>query len=437
MSTVRDEADLDLAAIATDARQSAGAVLEGRIRDRERGYMEVPFAVAVTTVANHLEEASKLEAERRGGRAPGAAAKKRILEHLAGALMRLEAFQATYDQKQPLGEAASVDLAHLLMAYGPPDGRPWDVPPPTVRTDAAGLGDLLLAMRAALGESAGAWQVSQPTSASGVTLRLGEATEEEADIPDLLPEVGRAGQVLGWLHPIELRAWIRRRAFGGDEVAGVELSLGDPAGTSPEAAVAALSGSDVELRPAALRAVRGLLEAPPLPEQGPPPPGRLVAILGVLKALDQDLAQRVVPQLETHTVRNAARELPRESTRKAPLRKRLLEGLVAEAPGIPFDRAPDLVDALVARGKIKRPGATEISVLLALFGRAWSHAGAQGQVAVARGALSDDDVLALAEDLADIGRIRQQLEGGRQVSGEEITRLECATITALGRLAQV
>ena len=152
MSTVSDDADQALADIAQDARRSVEQVLAGEIRDRERGFMEIPFAVALTAVAQRVEDAAALEAGRRLRQVPEARGRKGVVDALAAALARLEAFQAAYDAKTPLPEARTLDLAHLLTHLAPPGERPYDRPPPPLVTDAHGLEDLLLAARAALGD---------------------------------------------------------------------------------------------------------------------------------------------------------------------------------------------------------------------------------------------------------------------------------------------
>ncbi|MFV1958829.1 MAG: hypothetical protein ACC662_05380 [Planctomycetota bacterium] len=129
MVSVEDTADATLGRIASDARASIEDVLAGRLRDRERGHLEIPFVVALTTVATLIEGASALEARRRGGRAPESEARRRILEAIQAARARLEAFQAAYDEKQGLGEPQATDVAHLLTRLAPPGTRP----PPGLR----------------------------------------------------------------------------------------------------------------------------------------------------------------------------------------------------------------------------------------------------------------------------------------------------------------
>ncbi len=436
MSTLRDEADLDLLAIARDARESAAAVLAGRLRDRERGYMEMPFVVAVTGVAHRLEEAAALEADRRGGRGGEEETRAAILDRLTAAAERLEAFQAAYDAKRILGEPGPVDVARLLGALARPGAAPYDRAPPVLTSDRAGLGDLLLAIRTALGETVGGWHVALHEGDRAVRLVLGDVGGETRPGP-LPEEVERAADVLAWLHPVEVAARVRPRALGGDELAGVAVGLEDPAAKSLDLSLEALSGGRPALTPQEEAAVRRLLQSPAHPESGPPSPPRLVALLGLLQAFDAALSEGLLPRLTARAVRRAAAELPREATRKAPLKRSLLAALAAELPGVAFDRAGDLARGIERAQKGPRIGPGEAAALLALFGRSWSHAGTRGTAPLPRGTLDDADVERLIGDLASIAAIRPRLDAGQDVSPHEITRLEAAAIGALGRIRRM
>ncbi len=434
LATLKDEADLEILAIAADARESAAQVLEGRLRDRERGWAEIPFVVAAETTALHLEAAAALESDRRAGRAAEADARRRVLAGMEAALQRLEAFQAAYDEKRVLSEARPVDLGRLLAQAAEPRGRPFDRVPPPVATDPHGLLDLLLAARTALPE-AGPWRVAVERGGRLVRLRIGvEEGTREGETP---PAVDRAARVLAWLHPARATARARPRPLGGDEVVGLEIEIEDPSGSDPRAAVAALVGGEGTLPPEAEPAVRALLRAPAVHEDGRLPPERAVALLGVLRALEELLGSRVLPRLGTAAVRHAARALPREATRKAPLRARLVEGLADEVPGLPFGSAGDLARDLAAGKRLPRLGPAEVAVLLALFARTWSIAGARGEAPLPRGTLEDADVEALVADLATVARLEPGLASGQAIPAAEVTRLECAAVGAIGRLARM
>ena len=431
MASLTDEADRTLAAIAADARESIEAVLEGRIRDRERGYMEVPFTVAMNTVATRAELAAELETRRRLTPGSAKAVERQIADHLTAALRRLEAFQATYDEKRPLGAPHPTDVAHVLTLVALGEGRPWDEAPPRIDTDAAGLEDLLLAIVRALPEGSLPWRVRAGADGRTLELALGCGAAHEAR--DLPAEVERATRVLAYLHPVRVVA----HGAADAPPTGYTVRLEDPTGGDVRTTVAALAGAEATLSPAAETAARALAAAPPLPEHGPPPPGRLVALLGLLRVLDGELKATLEPRVETASIREAATALPREATRKAPLRPRLVDAFAATFPDLLFGRASDLLAGLLPGKKLPRLGATELAILLAFFGRAWHEAGASGDPRIERGGLDDEGVEALIRDLATLAPIRQKLEGGREVTAAEITRLECATLGALGRLGRM
>ncbi len=431
MASLTDDADRVLSEIAADARESIDAVLEGRVRDRERGYMEIPFVVALTTVATRAEQAARLETERRLARKGTKALERRIADHLTAALRRLEAFQATYDEKRPLGAAHPTDVARVLTLVALGEGRPWDEAPPTLETDAAGLEDLLLAVAASLDETEGPWQVR--AGADGRTLELARGRGRPDTDRELPPPIERAARVLGYLHPVTVLAHGEADA----PPTGYTIRFEDPTGSDLRTTVTALAGAEATLSPAAETAARALAAAPDLPEIGPPPPARLVALLGLLRVLDRELGEVVEPRVETAATRRAATELPRASTRKAPLKPRLLDAFAQTFPELALGRASELLAGLLPGKKLPRLGMTELAILLAFFGRTWSAAGARGEVLIERGGLDDEGVADLVRDLATLVPLRQKLEGGHEVEAEEITRLECATIAALGRLGRM
>ena len=60
MSALVDDAPESLAALASEAEVAAEGIVAGRLRDRERGYMEVPCATALEGVATRLRVAACL-----------------------------------------------------------------------------------------------------------------------------------------------------------------------------------------------------------------------------------------------------------------------------------------------------------------------------------------------------------------------------------------
>ena len=433
MSTVADDADQALADIAQDARRSIEQVLAGEIRDRERGFMEIPFAVAMTNVAERVESAASLEAGRRLRQVAEKEGQKRVLAALTASLRRLEAFQAAYDAKTPLPEARSVDLAHLLTELAPPGERPYDQPPPPFTTDAHGLEDLLLATRAALPDEASApWRIRQADADQPLTLSLG-CTDGVATEPP--PAVDRAARVLAFRHPVVAEAIA---AAEGERPCGLRLGLGDVAGHSLESTVEALAGAAAQLSPEAEQAIRILTAAPALEDGAPLPPERLVAIHGVLQVLDRTLREQLGPRLLTGTVRMGALELPREKTRKAGLRPALLADLEQEFEDLPAARLGTLSSDLgKSRWSAARLDAMDAAVLLAALGRDVARGAARLERVIDLGPLTDDDVTALAQSLLDVATVRRDLEAGREVLPEALTRLECGAIAALGRLGRL
>jgi hypothetical protein len=433
MSTVSDDADQALADIARDARRSVEQVLAGEIRDRERGFMEIPFAVALTAVAQRVEDAAALEVGRRLRQVPEARGRKGVVDALAAALARLEAFQAAYDAKTPLPEAGTLDLAHLLTHLAPPGQRPYDRPPPPFVTDAHGLADLLLAARAALGDAGSPWQVTPPDADRPLTLALGSTEGEAAPVP---PAVDRAARVLAFRHPVEVEAFATED--GGERPRGLRLLLGDAEGSNLEATVAAVTGGEAHLTPEAKAAIRALLDAPPAEEGVGPAPQRLVALHGVLQVLDASLRAQLGPRLLTPTVRMGALELPREHTRKARVRPAVLAELEREFEGLAAERLQTLsLELGKSRWSAGGLGAMDAAVLLAAFGRDVARKAHRLERHLRLLPLTDEDVAALVRSLIDVALVRRELEAGRDVDSGALTRLECGAIAALARLGRL
>ena len=198
------------------------------------------------------------------------------------------------------------------------------------------------------------------------------------------------------------------------------------------------AGDDARLAPDAERAVRALLDAPPLSDAGPPPPARLIALLGLMRALDQALVGGVLGNVRSNALRVAASRLPREDTRKAPIRRSTLGELEARFEGFPTHRVEEVAVA-AGDGKLaaRHVAPASAAVMLALFGRSWETAGRRIDRSIAIEPLSDEDVEALVVDLAEIAATRKDLEAGRIVEAARITRLERASIAALGRLGRI
>jgi hypothetical protein len=92
----------------------------------------------------------------------------------------------------------------------------------------------------------------------------------------------------------------------------------------------------------------------------------------------------------------------------------------------------------VARGKGPvRPDPADAAVVLALFARPWSLAGATGEGLLDLAPLTGDDVETLVGDLCAVASVRKTLEAGRDVTAGALARLERAAVAVLGRLGRV
>lgn len=463
MTSLQNEALGLLEDVEKDAATSVEDVLHGRVRDRERGYLEVPFTVMAEAVGARARLALRLERARVARTAPEAPAQDAVLDLLASAQRRIDAFSATYDEKRPLPMARPVDLARLLhlverdaaweRTLRPAAGAaPFDAPPPEVRSDPDALDDLLRAVRAALPAEPGPWHVARGRASEPFVLALGRDDPALQDLP-APPRLERAARVLSFLHPVEVRCRGRvpdaaRRDWGADPAAPaasrepvlayVALRLPDPAAGGTELAAVAGAGDAARLSPEAEKAVRTLLAAPPMPATGTAPPARTVALLGLLRAFDAELVRALLPRLAPGALRAAALALPREDSRKAPVRKDVVLALEAALPGFPANRLEEVV-ADVASGKAgrKRCVPLDAAVLLMLFGRTFVVGGFKAERALSLAPWTDDDVRASAADLLEVAAVRRDLEAGRGADAAALTRLERAAVALLGRLGRL
>ena len=465
MSSLRNEALTLLQEVEKDVETSVADVLAARVRDRERAYMDIPFTVMAEGVGARARLALTLERARTARTVPEAPSQEEVLALLAAAQRRVDAFCGAYDEKKPLATARAVDLARLLhlverdaawertLRPPPPGPAPFDAPPPEVKSDPDALDDLLRAARAALPSEAGPWHVLRGRASEPFALTLGT---DAADLVDVAPppRLERAARVLAFLHPVHVRCRGRipekpaRRDWGAAPEGAapstepvptcVVLNLPDPAAGGTQLAAVAGAGDAARLSPEAEKAVRTLLAAPPMPAAGAVPPARTVALLGLLKAFDADLTRALLPRLSTPGLRSAALAVPREDSRKAPVRKDVLAALEAALPGFPGNRVEDVV-ADVATGKAgrRRCNPLDAVVLLLLFGRTFVVGGYKADRALPLEPWGDEDVLAAARDLLDVAAIRRDLEAGRGADASALTRMERAVVALLGRLGRL
>lgn len=470
MASLRNEALSLLATAEQEISATIEDVLASRVRDRERAYMDIPFTVMAEAVRDRVRLALRLERARAARGAPETAAQEHVLALLAAADRRLTAFCAAYDEKRPLALPRATDVARLLHLVEadaawerhlrPPAGAaPFDAPPPELLSQADALDDLLRAARATVPGAAGPWRLARGQAGGPLALTLGGP-----DAPDLVdlpvpPRLERAARVLSFVTPTSVSCRGRvparptRADWGAEPAAAqaaaagaaaepepvlVTLRLPDPASGGTTLAASAGAGADARLSPEAERAVRALLAAPPLPEAGTAPPARTIALLGVLKAFDAELLRVLLPRLSSGALREAAQALPREDTRKAPVRRDLVAALEAALPGFPAGRLEEVVDD-VAHGKAGRKRCVPLDavVLLSVFGRSLLVGGFKGARALRLEPWTDDDVLAACRDLLDLAQVRRDLDAGKGVEAPALTRLERAAVALLGRLGRL
>lgn len=462
MATLVDHADDNLAAVLEDVAQTIADVEARRIRDRERGFMEVPLLVAAAGVALRVGAARRLEARRRLGAGETKELEAAVLGLLDDALARLDRYVAAYDEKLPVGPLRVVPIDRLLeriesvhrLEHPVPqaDGAPpaFDAAPPPVRADDAVLEDLLRAARAALTDAPAPWSVQPAAPDQPMRLALGTAAADSVGVAGPA-DVARAARVLGHVCPVVITCVGRPGAEGDDagllsdaapptpdRIDRIEIEIADEAAGSLEAVMRAAAGPDAALTAEAEKAVRALLAAPPLPDDGPPPPMRSVALLGLLRALDAELAGALLARADTPACRVAASQVPRESTRKAPVRRDLVLVLEDTYPAFPGHRVDD-VARLAADGKLSAKNVlpADAAALLAVLGRTWRFAGRDIRRALDLDPLQETDVDELIGALGEAADIRRRLEGGDAVEAVEVMRIERSVLAVLGRLGRL
>ncbi|MDJ0974591.1 MAG: hypothetical protein QNJ98_09045 [Planctomycetota bacterium] len=462
METLVDHADENLVNVLEDIAQTVADVEARRIRDRERGYMEVPLLVAADGIALRLETARRIERARGLHEAPDAEAQAAVLELMEDALARIDRYCAAYDEKQPVGPARPVALDRVLrrleQAHGiahpaggaGADAAAYDREPPPVASDAAVLDDLLRAARAAVPDAKGPWQVVPATPERPLALALGKASAQ-AELLESPDALHRAATVLQALHPVTVRCLGRRapppadagllseaEAPAPDVVERIELELADAAAQGLDAVVRAAAGAEAKLTADAEKAVRALVEAPPVPAEGLPPPARMVALLGLVRAVDAEVVRTLLPRASTAACRVAASQVPREKTRKAPVKRDLLLVLENEFADFPAHRVDDVAQA-AADGKLsaKHMRPMDAAALLAVLGRTWRYAGQHIRRALDLEPLTDADIEELIGALAELAVVRRALEGGQAVEPAGIATLERAGVAILGRLGRL
>lgn len=423
-------------ALEADLAQSVAGVLARRLYDRERGETEVPFVAAAEAVLERLRRARVLEEARRAGRVGAAWSPPRILALLDDAVRRLDAFSAVYDAERFVAEPVATDVVRLLAGVEedaaidrlpsvptePPGPRvpPADGSLPRVRTAPDALDDLLRAARAEVRETRGPWRVVAPSRGEPLVLSIGADGPADDTIEASLLGPGeaaarteRAAAVLRFVHGTH-GVKVERVRDGAGEVAGVRLTVADPTGH----AVAAMVADDAAAPAAVLApedeaALRGYADAA-AHHADPMAPQRLVAVLGLLRAVDRALDRWLRPAVTSAAATVVARAVPREDSRKAPVRREVLAALAAAAPGLPVGRVSDVLDA-VAAGKpapstLKGPDA---AIVVLVLGRRFGGNRPFGDAVLGGGRWAEGEAEAVARAVLRLSALRADLEAGR------------------------
>lgn len=458
METLTDHADPGLKDALTWIDKTEADLGEQRIRDRERGYMELPLLVMSAGIASRIVTARALEHARKRKTLEERRARAGVLDLLEDALRRLDAYCLAYDEKRPAGPKTLVELertlmrveAHHALAVAPDRDAPkaFDRRPPALQTDADLIEDLFRAVRDVAPAESGPWHVTPADGDRPLTLALG-AKVADAQSVEAPPALDRAVRVLNHLHPTAVRCFGVPARAAADvgllsepeparpaQIARVEVVLADEAAGGLDVLLAACAGADAVLRPDAETAVRRLLDAPRGGEG--PAPARVIAVMGLFKALDAELERVFLRRAKEPRARVLASQLPREKTRKAPPKKDLLLLLGQQFEGFPAHRVDD-VARVVADGKVSRANtsAADSAALLAVVGRSWRYGGRDIRGALGLEPLDDFDIEGLIQDLCDLAALRRKLELGQDLDGEGWTKLERASVGVLGRVGRL
>lgn len=462
MATLVDQADKDLASVEQDAAATEAGVLSGTLRDRERGYMEIPLLSMTDGLLWRIGLARQLERARTVGDVTEEVARKGVLTLLEDALRRIDRYCSLYDDKRPIGLESLVDMVRLLTGIegdalfarhlagaGASQGRPYDAPPPPLRSEPDVLEDLLRALRATLPPSTpGPWRISAGEREGALVLSLGRCEGEPIDV--MPTPVERAATILSVMHPVSIRFFGSQQSTpegGGllstpatsitEGIDGFEVRLADRDADDLDRLLNEAAGPAARLTVPAEKAVRTLLEASPLTPAGLPPQ-RIVALMGVMKTFDEALLRTVLPRANDSRVRFRAGQVPRDKTRKAPVRKDYKEAVERMFSDFPVHRLDEVAEQTEA-GKLarKHANAADVACLLVTTAHRWRFGGEDIKPVLPLQPLTHDDVEAMIHDLVRIHQVRGPLEAGKEVAGDDIAAFERALIAMLGRLGRL
>ena len=444
--------------VEADLETTIDAVLRGRLRDRERGETEIPLVVVLESVRERVVRARLLEERRRANRIDVAWAQKKLLGLLADASRRLDAFVRLYDDRRFVPLPAPVDLTHVLLrveddavvdrlpsaATEPPGlkSRPVDRMAPTLTSCADALEDLLRAARAEIPLATPPWRLERASPTAPIELAIGatrtlRATANAVGTMDerptsFAPDPGeertdRARAVLRFAHDVT----VERVRDDEGSTRGLHVTLADRVAE----AVGERVRPDVALAPAIDGAVRAYLSAAARSPDASAPT-RLIGAMGVFRAIDAELARVIGKALSEPGARLAAQRVPRESSRKAPVRREVIAALEAAVPGFPGHRVGDVLETIAAgkpgRDTTKPP---DVAVVLAFLGRRWAKAAGFGERVLPLGVLTDEDITSMVGDVVELAAIRGALDQGRDPGPAWDARFEAAAFRLLGRFA--
>jgi hypothetical protein len=343
-------------------------------------------------------------------------------------------------------EDAAVD--RLPSAPTEPHGlrtRPADRAAPQLMTCVDPLEDLLRAARAELPALPPPWRVVRTSPTSPLVLSLGVGGPDDAAPAETATPTGallgpdpreareartdRAAAVLSFA----TRARVARTRDAEGRTTGVHVTLAD----ATASAVGERVQTDVPLNPLVDAAVRAYVVAV-AKEPDLMAPTRLLAVMGVWKAVEFELGGCSGPRSSGSEARVTAAAVPRESSRKAPVRREVIAALEAAIPGFPGHRVTEIVDGL-SEGKPGKDAARppDAAVVLAILGRRWPVARGFGDRALPLGSWTDEDVLGAVRDVIDLAAFRQALDRGRDPGPDGAGRFETAAFGLLRRLARI
>ena len=456
MTSLVNEAEASLGEMLRVAEETIAALRVGTIRDRERGYTEMPLVAMSEAVMERVRWAQKMDRAVQLGDAPATPGQRQVVALLTDALRRIDAFIDAYDAKRPVAPARVVDVSHMLelierdyawVRHLAGDAHA-DAPnmarrPPDLVAPAEPLDDVLRAARALLPLARGPWRCTQ---AEGMLeLRLGTAEEGDESLP--LPQRLEAAQsILAFRMDAHVQVLGISREGGGlltgdattTELHEIAVHIPLPKPASKDVDTERLLSGDIGLAQHVERAVQALDRAGPLSPQGSPPPDRLIAWMGLFTALEAELTRVVVGRSKSSAARVMAGRLPRDDTRKAPPKRAVLDALASAYPQLPVERVDAVVKEL-ASGRLARSRAKpgDAAVVLAVIGRTWGIAGADLRQAIVLAPLDEGEVSTLIGELIAIAAARKTLDGGGAFELEAARTMEASLLNALGLLGRV